>query len=658
MVSPRVLVVHPPDGSDRLRAALERAGCTVRHVETASAALATLTTEDVDCLVTERSLPGDDGCELRAAVRQIAPSLPIVLFADGDADAVSTVEFDGDRDSYVDKRADNAVEDVVETVRRVASDEAERSQDISGHEPAPEELVRAIEEAPIGVSLSDPELSDDPLVYVNEQWESFTGYDTDEVLGRNPRLLQGPGTDPETVGELSTALNEESSTTVEVRNYQKDGTPFWNELTIAPIHDENGELAHYVGFQIDVTDRRQAEELATERAEKLSREQQSLQRVLERVNGLLSEVAGVLVEATERQVIEDQVCATVADEPGYGGGWIGRLEGDSLTITASSDEAVASSIPLAELPTAVREGIEADEPRELPAGTDTALDPQVVGADRLLVVPLCYGDRQYGVLGVYGTDSEALDQREKDVLASLGTMIANGLHAVETTRILTTDQVVELRVGISDASFPLSAIAATLETTVEHVGTTRSADGQCEWYVTAPQTGVDASELASLPFVSAVRTVSETDAERTLSVSVETPAFYEQLADHGAVVTGLSATAEGAELTVEAPPEQAVRSLLDALRAQYDGVDLRGRTERDRRDRGRNEFTAEIDEKLTDRQRAALEAAALNDYFEWPRPVDGSEIAETMDITRQTFHQHLRAAERKLVATYLDTGGA
>jgi len=63
-----------------------------------------------------------------------------------------------------------------------------------------------------------------------------------------------------------------------------------------------------------------------------------------------------------------------------------------------------------------------------------------------------------------------------------------------------------------------------------------------------------------------------------------------------------------------------------------------------------------LEERLTDRQRAALEAAQLNGYFEWPRPTDGAEIAETMGITRQTFHQHLRAAERKLVETYVGAG--
>ncbi|WP_048077496.1 helix-turn-helix domain-containing protein, partial [Halorubrum sp. AJ67] len=120
------------------------------------------------------------------------------------------------------------------------------------------------------------------------------------------------------------------------------------------------------------------------------------------------------------------------------------------------------------------------------------------------------------------------------------------------------------------------------------------------------------------------------------------------------VVSEATATADAATLTIEAPPERDVRSILDVFRDEYEGVELRSRVERESRDRTVAEFAAAVDEQLTERQRAALKTAELNGYFEWPRPVDGSEIAERMGITRQTFHQHLRAAERKLVEAYVD----
>ena len=650
----RVLAVYSSDDRDRLTDALAAAGCEVQTVETATTALGMIGTASFDCLISEYALPGDDGLALRSAVRQLAPELPFILLTEVDEGELP-LSFDTDVDRYVHKNGADTPERLLEALpASTGGDGQPPPQDISGHEPAPTELQRAVEAAPIGVSLTDPDLADNPLVYVNDTWGEFTGYDAEEMLGRNPRLLQGLGTDPETKARLAEAINNEEPTTVELRNYRKDGTPFWNELTIAPIFDENDELAHYVGFQIDVTDRREAMELAEERAEKLSQHRQTLRRLLDRIDGLLSDVSGVLIDGTDREVIEHRVCEAVADEPGYIGGWIGRVDGDTLTIAASSGCSPPSSVPRAELAAPIDAAIEADEPRRCSACADGELTPPMVDAERLLVVPLCYGDRRYGFLGVYAADGDMLDDREQTIIASLARMIANGIHAVETTQVLTTDQVTELQVDIRDPTLSLSQIADTLGTPVERVGTTRAGGGRHEWYLTAESCTVPTAELESLPFVTDARTVSATDTDRTIAVTVDTTAPAELLADQGAVVTGITATADGAVITVETPPEREVRPLLELLGEQYDGVDLRARTRCDRHTRQLNEFTAEIDERLTERQQEALEAAALNGYFEWPRPVDGSEIADTMDITRQTFHQHLRAAQRKLVAAYVD----
>ena len=652
----RVLAVYSSDDRDRLTDALAAAGCTVQTAETATTALGMIGTASFDCLISEYSLPGDDGLALRSAVRQLAPELPFVLLTDVD-DSELPLSFDTELDRYVHKNGAETPERLLEALPSAAVGDGQPPQrDITGHEPAPTELQRAVEAAPIGVSLTDPDLADNPLVYVNETWGEFTGYDTEEMLGRNPRLLQGLGTDPETKSRLAEAIANEEPTTVELRNYRRDGTPFWNELTIAPIFDENGELAHYVGFQIDVTDRREAMELAEERAEKLSQHRQTLRRLLDRIDGLLSDVSGVLIDASDREVIEHQVCEAVADEPGYTAGWIGRVDDEAFTIAASSGCSPPSSVSREELAASIDAAIDADEPRRCSACADGALTPETVDAERLLVVPLCYGNRRYGFLGVYATDGDMLDDREQTIIASLAKMIANGIHAIETTQVLTTDQVTELQIDIRDPTISLSQIADTLGTPVERVGTTRAGDGCHEWYLAAESCTVPTAELESLSFVTDARTVSATDTDRTIAVTVDTTAPAGLLADQGAVVTGITATADGAVLTVETPPERDVRSLLELLAAQYECVDLRARTQCDRHTRQLNEFTAEVDERLTDRQQEALEAAALNGYFEWPRPVDGAEIAETMDITRQTFHQHLRAAQRKLVDTYVDAG--
>lgn len=109
-----------------------------------------------------------------------------------------------------------------------------------------------------GVTITDPNRQGNPIVYANEGFKRLTGYERDEVLGRNCRLLQGKGTSAETVGAIRNVLREERPCIVEILNYRKDGTQFWNALSIAPIFDE-GRLTHFVGVQTDITSFKQME---------------------------------------------------------------------------------------------------------------------------------------------------------------------------------------------------------------------------------------------------------------------------------------------------------------------------------------------------------------------------------------------------------------
>ncbi|WP_424014475.1 bacterio-opsin activator domain-containing protein [Halorubrum xinjiangense] len=662
MANARALLVHPEEGSDRIETALGAAGFEVTRTDTAASAVAKATTGEYDCVVSEYALAGDDGVALATAIEESDAGVPVVMFTATDEEGVPEAAFENGVDRFLQKNGSASIDKLVSDVSTVCSGvpTSEPRQDISDHEPTASEVTRAVEDAPIGISISDPDLPDYPLVYVNDAWEEHTGYPVEEALGRNPRFLQGPGTDPETVEEIGDAIANEEEATVEIRNYRRDGTPFWNELTVAPVYDADGDLAHYVGFQNDISDRKEAERLAEERAEKLATERRSLDRVLGRVNGLLSDISRILVENRDPGVIPERVCEVVAGEPGYAGGWIGEVSSATgrLEIRAASGVSVeaGASFDVDEMPTEVREAIETEEIHSgsIEHVADGPLEPKSAGGRRLLVVPLTYGDRRYGLLGIYGSGADVLDRRERRVCESVGKMIANGLHSLETTKILTTDRVVELVVEIRDPASSLAQIADAVGEPVEHLGTTRLDDDACELYFRVDGEGVSLDELAALPLVESMRTVSETNDGVTFGVTITESPPFTQLADHGVVVAEATATADGATLTIEAPPEHDVRSILDVFRDEYEGVELRSRVERESRDRTVAEFAAAVDERLTERQRAALKTAELNGYFEWPRPVDGSEIAEQMGITRQTFHQHLRAAERKLVEAYVD----
>ena len=121
-------------------------------------------------------------------------------------------------------------------------------------------LGRAVAASSNGIVITDPKVPDNPIVYVNPAFEEISGYTAEEVRGRNCRFLQGDYREQPALDELREALTEGRECRVVLRNYRKDGTPFWNELYVSPVHDEDGRLTNFVGVQNDVTERRRIEE--------------------------------------------------------------------------------------------------------------------------------------------------------------------------------------------------------------------------------------------------------------------------------------------------------------------------------------------------------------------------------------------------------------
>lgn len=151
----------------------------------------------------------------------------------------------------------------------------------------------AIEMTRMPMILTDPNQPDDPIVFANKAFLDLTGYEDDEVLGRNCRFLQGAHTDREAVAELRSAVAERRSVALELLNYRRDGSPFWNAVFIGPVYDVSGKLLYFFASQLDVTRRRNSEQ-SFRQAQKLEAIGQLTAGLAHDFNNLLQVVNGNL----------------------------------------------------------------------------------------------------------------------------------------------------------------------------------------------------------------------------------------------------------------------------------------------------------------------------------------------------------------------------
>ncbi|TDS06782.1 PAS domain-containing sensor histidine kinase [Sphingobacterium paludis] len=110
-----------------------------------------------------------------------------------------------------------------------------------------------------GVVITDNKLPDNPIIYCNQAFCDITGYSMDEIIGHNCRFLQANDRNQEVRRTIADAIKEGKACQVDIRNYKKDGSLFFNELSISPVYDEDGNITHFIGIQNDITRRKEAE---------------------------------------------------------------------------------------------------------------------------------------------------------------------------------------------------------------------------------------------------------------------------------------------------------------------------------------------------------------------------------------------------------------
>lgn len=154
-----------------------------------------------------------------------------------------------------------------------------------------------------GVVITDHTQPDEPIIYCNKAFESMTGYTNKEIIGHNCRFLQDGDDGQKARQILREAIEKGEHCSVEIRNYKKDGRLFWNELTISPVKDQDGNVTNFIGIQNDISRRKEAEEALIIERDNLE------ERVLERTEDLKESeayLASIIETVRESLVVLDR----------------------------------------------------------------------------------------------------------------------------------------------------------------------------------------------------------------------------------------------------------------------------------------------------------------------------------------------------------------
>jgi PAS domain S-box-containing protein len=520
--------------------------------------------------------------------------------------------------------------------------EKEREQELELYEA----LLDAVGE---GVYVLDDQ---NRITSVNEAFLEMTGYDREEVLGTFAAAYTTEAAASEALEmrrEMETGEREAGVLEVPIECADRTITAL-ARFSLLPQGDES----RYVGVLRDITERKERERTLRQQRDELE--------TVDRINALVQETIRGLTGETSRDGIEGTICDRLAASDLYEVAWVGEPDPRDRQLTArtatgtDADALQELRVPLDDggvCARAFREGevTMTDGPVSDPLAA--ALDGRSQGS--VAAVPLGFGDTIHGVLVVAGP-RESFSEGERQAFAMLGETVGFAVAAVQNRRLLLSDTVTELefRVPESDVFFVQVAEAFDCECRLD--GVVPAQDGALHHYITvdgAPPEEVE-QLAAEADTVENCRLIEHHGDEGLFEVVMAAPGLRSIL-DSGATPVRIVATPEEGRVVIRTPDESAVRPAVATLESVHGRTELVGKQAVEQPVTPGFEFQRDLGERLTDRQHSVLQAAYHAGYFDWPRGSTAEEVAASLDISSATLHQHLRAAQDKLLSAYLES---
>ncbi|MFC7203493.1 PAS domain S-box protein [Haloferax namakaokahaiae] len=506
--------------------------------------------------------------------------------------------------------------------------------------------------------------TDGYLTMANEGYAELTGYPHEQLVGMHVSEL----VDEETVEKARTheqelVANERETARFEADVLTADGGTVRAEGAFSIIESPN-EGYERIGVVRDISER-----VARERKLERQRERLAALDDLNRVVRALSEAA---IDQSTRVEIEQTVCEGLAATDSIQFAWVGEVDGETMTVCSRAEAGVGGFLDEGTVAFDLDESGRSDligravKTREMQVVEDALnhdedehLREQAIewGFRSTATIPITHEGAFYGVLNVYTDRPDAFVGAEGDAIGHLSEIVGHAISAIEQKRALRSDEVVELVFHISDFfgafDFPSADGRVTFDRAIP-VG-----DGVYLEYGTATPEMSEVLEalVEDLPHWESIQFLdgdSGEDASRFELRLVEPPLLSSLTAIGGYV--DRAAIEEGCfQIRLHVSPSADIRQVIEVVEEAYPMADMISRrqvTKTSPMSDGRSRLLVE---DLTDRQRTVLETAFFSGYFESPRPIPGKHLADTLGIAGPTFHQHLRKAQKKVLAHVLDS---